>query len=241
MLNTSLKVSVFGLSDIGLVREKNEDAWKALPDGGLFLLADGMGGHQGGSVAAQLAVTQMGEALDNIEAGEIVSSIERVNQAIYKTSQSDAALSGMGTTLCCLYLHEDEATLAHVGDSRIYRLRGKELEQLTEDHSLVSELKSMGALNDQDTETFPYKHILTRALGTNPIVEVSHQKIPLKVGDLFLLCSDGLTNFVSDTEILDILSKEALLERGAFCLIDLAKKHGGGDNITVLLVRIEPR
>lgn len=245
---TTYQVDSFGMSDIGLVRDHNEDVWAAYPDSGLFLLADGMGGHAAGEIAAQDSVQYFYELVKQwhptkqTSPDEAVSffreSFQKVNASIYQKGQTDHSLSGMGTTLCILYFLRMHAIIAHVGDSRIYRLRAGVLEQLTEDHSLVSELISIGAMKPDDAESFPYKHILTRAIGTHTSVEPTVNYLNLQLSDSFLLCSDGLTNYVTDSEIEMILKTEGSLQEHASALINLANEHGGGDNITVVLVQV---
>lgn len=238
MLKTTLKVDCFGMSDIGHVRENNEDAWKAIPKIGLFLVADGVGGQAGGEIAAQEAVHYLGESLPDLEKGEMTLAIQRANKWVFQKGREDPALRGMGTTICCLYFNDEEAVLGHVGDSRIYLLREGTLEQLTEDHSFFGELMSLDIMKPEEANHFPYKHILTKALGTKSTIEPTVTTLPVKENDIFLLCTDGLTNYVTDAEIREILIGEETLERGGYLLVDLAKKHGGGDNVTVLLVKI---
>jgi serine/threonine protein phosphatase PrpC len=240
---TSLKIDCFGQSDIGLVREVNEDAWLAQPEKGLFLLADGMGGHNAGEIASATAVHSIAEfySMDIAQPDALRNAIVSANRRIYEQGSKDSSLSGMGTTISCLVLHKGEASIAHVGDSRIYLLRQGKLRLLTEDHSLTNELLDLNVITTEEAGSFPYKHILTRALGTHPKVEASFAKESLVCGDLFLLCSDGLTNFVSDEEIVEILQKNSLLEEKANNLIVLAKNYGGVDNITVLLVKVNEK
>jgi serine/threonine protein phosphatase PrpC len=237
---TSLKVDCFGISDIGLVREINEDAWLVQPEKGLFLLADGMGGHNAGEIAAHIAVRSIAESysIEDEKPNSLKNAISSANILIYKKGSEDPSLSGMGTTLTCLALKKEEALIAHVGDSRIYLLRNEKLRLLTEDHSLMNELIDLNVMTPEEAGSFPYKNILTRAVGTHPKVEATITKESLRSGDLFLLCSDGLTNFVTEDEILEILKKKSLLEKKAQSLITLAKNYGGGDNITVLLVKL---
>lgn len=253
MTKTIFKINSYGISDVGLVREQNEDRWAAFPEYGLFILADGMGGHLGGEVAAEEAVDQMSTRIcswpedDQVAVEKKVASLREailaMNAAIYKKGQADESLHGMGTTLCLLYTYNTHAILAHVGDSRIYRLRDKQVEQLTEDHSLVNELMGMGVGGEEDAETCSYKNILnknilTRAVGTQPKVKPSIHIYPLQPDDLFMLCSDGLTNYVSKAEIGQLLTSGGSLQEKAEAFVSLAKGHGGGDNITLILVNI---
>lgn len=241
MLITTWKVDYAALTDRGLVRSDNEDAWSISKELGLFLVADGMGGRAGGEVAARCAVesipVRLAAVTPSLEA--LRKTIVDVNSEIYRMSQRRPELAGMGTTLCSLLIQKEEALIAHVGDSRIYRLRNQQLQQLTVDHSLLSELLALGGLTAEESTSFPYKHILTKALGTQSTVVPECQVFPLVDGDLFLLCTDGLTNSVTDSELSAILAQNiSLTERGE-ALIALANERGGIDNTTVLLVHIE--
>lgn len=238
----------FGISDIGLVRDHNEDSWMALPEKGLFLLADGMGGHSAGEVASKAAIDYFIELFDrwkhekNMPTEEVRHSfeeiLEKVNFHIFEEGQLDKELRGMGTTICALYFFDKKAILGHVGDSRIYRLRNLHLEQLTEDHTLVCEMLAIGAIKPEACKTFPYRHILTRAIGTHTKVEPTVTETDVQIGDLFMLCSDGLSNFVTYEQIADVLSENLSLQKKAQFLIDLANEEGGADNISIVLVEI---
>lgn len=248
MRGTMFQIHCFGISDIGLVREHNEDVWVAHPEEGLFILADGMGGHAAGEVAAKESVDYLYDLFQKSKTSNEKSveevcklfkdALQEVNTAVYKEGKADKNLEGMGTTICVLYLHHSEAILVHVGDSRIYRLRHQTLKQLTEDHSLVSELIAVGAVKSEEANTFPYKHILTRAIGTQPKVEPTVSSVTIESNDLFMLCSDGLTNYVKDHEIQEILSTSHSLEEKGKQLVHLANEHGGGDNITLILITL---
>lgn len=233
-----VKSSAFGLSDVGLVREKNEDVWKALPEWQLFVVADGMGGHVGGKVAAEESVGLLCSMAREIEAEGMDSVIKRVNEKVFRIAQREPELLGMGTTLCVLFFSGSDAIYGHVGDSRIYFFRKKKLIQLTKDDSLISELLSLGEINLEEVAASPYRHILTKAIGTHSMVEPTVGHLEIAGGDLFLLCTDGLTNYANSSEIEQILSQNTPIERKGYLLVDLAKKHGGGDNITVLLVQV---
>jgi PPM family protein phosphatase len=248
MLKTTYQVAWCALSDIGLVRDCNEDRWAAYPDIGLFLLADGMGGHLAGEIAAEEAVRHLGEGIkqfhqerdDPLEQliDDFYQAYAETNSYIFEKGHEDPTLQGMGTTLASIYFVQNEAIVANVGDSRIYRYRSQRLVQLTEDHSLVNELLAIGAIKEEEALTFPYKHILTRAIGTHPTVIPSIQLIDVRPKDLYLLCTDGLNNFVSDEELAKELKQQIELKQQAFNLVDLAKKNGGGDNITILLIQV---
>lgn len=248
VISKAFLLESFGITDIGLVREHNEDAWAAYSSQGLFLLADGMGGHSAGEVASREAIEYFLMLFEswipskNISAHEVKTFFEqaliKVNLRIYEEGQQDEELKGMGTTLCILYFYQNAAILTHVGDSRIYRLRASDLQQLTEDHSLVSEMLAIGAMRPEESETFPYKHILTRAIGTHTKVEPTITVTDVESNDLFMLCSDGLTNYVTQEQIAQVLQQNISLTYKGQALIDLANEQGGADNISVVLVGV---
>jgi PPM family protein phosphatase len=245
------QLKVYGLTDVGLVRKNNEDLWAELPEINTYVLADGMGGHQAGEVAASQAVIALCEYMKKMlvepvrsfTIGEMRSEIEyaiqRVNAKVYKMGYRDAELKGMGTTLCCLHLHPDGMIHAHVGDSRIYLYRENILSQLTEDHSLAREMINLGQLEERDVKKFSYKNIITKAVGTEPYVDPSVHIGDVKIGDVYLMCSDGLSDFLNDREIEGIISKGNSLKEIANRLIDAAKDKGGHDNITVVLLNVQ--
>lgn len=244
------KVLVAALSDVGLVRQNNEDAWKQLPDEFFYVLADGMGGHRAGEVASKRATEQLclrfKEAFDHTgktleDAKEVLfKSIQEVSQSIYTLGCSKEELHGMGTTLCSIYLHPRGLVYGHVGDSRIYMFHQKVLRQLTRDHSLLRELRDLGQIEEDDSEGFLYKNILTRAVGTEPYVEPCVESVSLHKGDIILMCSDGLTDMLSEKEIQEII-KSNPMEKVAKALVKAAKQQGGTDNITVVVVKIEEK
>jgi serine/threonine protein phosphatase PrpC len=239
MLNTAFSIQSFGASNIGLVRDHNEDVWQILPDNRTFILADGMGGHSAGEVAAQIAVTTLAELLT--EDVEVKKAFGVVNSTVYKKAQQNTDLNGMGTTLVCLMVRDGKAVCAHVGDSRIYRLRAGLLQPLTTDHTLVAELTADGVMKKEEAATFPYRHVLTRAIGTNPTQIATVTETDVFMNDIYLLCSDGLTNYVTDEQIADVLASQTRKpESMAARLIELANKNGGGDNITVIVIQIAP-
>jgi serine/threonine protein phosphatase PrpC len=246
---TSYKISSFGRSDIGLVRENNEDVWESLADQQFFILADGMGGHLAGEVAAREAVDGLSQLVrksfkapkDSVEdyARLIHEFIQQVNGDVYKKSRSDIDLRGMGTTLCCTYFHENGAVFAHVGDSRIYRFNRNGLEQLTRDHSLVTEMIDLGELSEKNLDGVTYKNVITRAIGTTSHVEVSIGISEFEENDLFMMCSDGLSDLLTPQMIEDILKDTEDLEKTVDRLIGAAIELGGKDNITAVLMRVE--
>lgn len=231
-----------GATDVGQVRMVNQDAFGEFGgtnDGRrLLLVADGMGGHRGGEVASQLTIDTVRTCFerDSSEAGEFIrSSLETANQKVYEKSRADAELAGMGTTaVALLFDGSDRGWVAHVGDSRAYRLRGGELSQITDDHSVVGELVRRGQLTPEEARVHPQSNEILRAIGTQPEVQVDVQQIELARGDRFLLCSDGLSGMVTDDEIAEVLGAEAPAN-AVRMLIERANLAGGTDNITVLI------
>ncbi len=249
-MDFSYKVQSFGITDQGLVRKNNEDLWHELIEHRFFLLADGMGGHRAGEVAAKETVQTVSSMIQKLFSSEVKNTLSKenllthINKAIQEAnsrvrtlSKQDESLSGMGTTLCCALVHEDSLLYAHVGDSRIYRFREK-LELLTEDHSLRQQLIKTGLFTKEKIHSFPYKNVITRAIGSSKNVEPDIASTPLEPNDLYLLCSDGLTDHLSDEEISAILSCQSDIEHASESLVAAAKDKGGHDNITVVLIKI---
>jgi len=230
---------VVSVSDTGRKRRHNEDSYVCEPP--LFAIADGMGGAQAGEVASELAATALQEHAGDPGEGEerVVQLIQEANRRVFEHASKDAALTGMGTTLTLAVVEDGRVSLGHVGDSRAYLLRGGVLDQITEDHSLVAELTRAGKLSEEEAETHPQRSVITRALGTDPDVDVDSFTVQTHDGDVFMLCSDGLTAMVEDQAIQDILQKRlGNLDRAAKDLVKAANKGGGEDNITVLLFEI---
>jgi len=237
-------LTAFGISDIGSTRTKNEDVWAALPEIGFFALADGIGGHKAGEIAAQETVDFLGNAAKHIQQQDIMEliielryAIEKVSKHVYEMGSKRKEWQGMGTTLCCILWSSEAIIYAHVGDSRIYRFRNKKLELLTQDHSLLAKWLATGKLAEKCETPYPYKNIITRAIGNaskaNPEISVAaHQK-----GDLFLLCSDGLSDSLSLNEIEETLNSSIDLQQNAKTLITQAKIKGSSDNMTVLMIQ----
>lgn len=246
-----VKVLAFGISDVGLIRQNNEDVWAELPKLNFFVLADGMGGHQAGEIAAretvnhlcQLIQERLADYTDQIEIDEasaiIENVIERVNLIVYRMGKTDYELRGMGTTLCCLHFHSSGLIYAHVGDSRIYRLRNHKLQQLTKDHSLLRELVDLGQLDEQQATDFLYKNIITKAIGTEASVEPSIHLTDLTSNDIYLMCSDGLSDLLTSDEIEAVLNGAQNPHEAALELINSAKDKGGYDNVTVIVIKVQ--
>jgi PPM family protein phosphatase len=221
-------------TDPGRKRRRNEDAYVIKPP--LFAVADGMGGPRAGEVASGLAAAAVkaGEAAGGGEE-QVVTLIQSANRSVYERSSEDASVSGMGTTMTVAVVDGRGVTIGHVGDSRAYLARGGTLEQLTEDHSLVSELVRAGKLSPEEAENHPQRSVITRALGTDPDVDVDAFTVAPEEGDIFLICSDGLTTMVGDETIAQVLdAHRGDLGRAAKELVRLANKAGGEDNITVV-------
>ncbi|MBI3900933.1 MAG: serine/threonine-protein phosphatase [Chlamydiia bacterium] len=235
------------LTDIGLGRENNEDAWAALPEHGFFAVADGMGGHNGGEVAAMLAVQSLCHSVQKVTSTdctelmiELRYAIQKANQMVFRLSHKDPSLSGMGTTLCCLIWAKDNVIYAHVGDSRIYRLRKQKLELLTEDHSFFAKWKALRPQSEmEDASTYPYKHVITRAIGTGEKVKPAIAIATHIPGDLYFLCTDGLSDILTISEMEILLTTSEDLDIACKKMIEEAKRKGGSDNMTVLLIRSE--
>lgn len=237
-------------TDLGRIRENNEDKYEFfIPEdedtlalkGAFYAVADGMGGHAAGQIASELALKTAIKAYYSDSSPILEESLraafQTANALIYDAARAISERAGMGTTMTALVLRGEEAFVAHVGDSRCYRLRGSKLEQLTEDHTWVNEQVKRGLMSREEAELSPFRNVITRSLGNTPSVEVDILSDELKVGDVFLLCSDGLTGEVSDDEIRDALLKSPP-SKAAWDLVELALDHGGRDNCTVLIVAI---
>jgi PPM family protein phosphatase len=227
------------LTDTGRRRRHNEDAFVAEPP--LFAVADGMGGAQAGELASSLAAAALKDSQEPGGGGEgrVDELIQQANRRVYERQSQDAAASGMGTTMTVALVEDGRVAFGHVGDSRAYLIRGSALEQLTEDHSLVAELVRSGKLSPEEAEGHPQRSVITRALGTDPDVDVDTFSVDTKPGDLFLICSDGLTTMVDDETILEEVARNRHdLKSAAKALVRAANKGGGEDNITVVFFEI---
>jgi PPM family protein phosphatase len=226
-------------TDTGKKRRRNEDAYVVEPP--LFAIADGMGGAQAGELASSLAAGAVREDEAAAGSGErrVAELIQEANRRVYERSSQDASASGMGTTMTVALVGDGSVAFGHVGDSRAYLIRDGKLEQLTEDHSLVAELVRSGKLSPEEAGTHPQRSVITRALGTDPDVDPDTFSIETSPGDLFMLCSDGLTSMVEDDVILRCIKKNRdNLQATAKALIRAANKGGGEDNITVVFFEI---
>lgn len=229
-----------GVTDTGRRRMRNEDMLVRRPP--LFAVADGMGGARAGEIAARLAAAALEEmSTDALGEEAVTSLIEKANSRIWERSLADPATAGMGTTVTAALVDaaEDTVTIGHVGDSRAYLLRGDSFQQLSTDHSLVAELVQSGVLTPEEAERHPQRSAITRALGTDSAVEVEIQTVPGQVGDLFLLCSDGLSAMLADDEIAAAIeSADRDPQAAGEALVAAANAHGGEDNITVVLFEL---
>jgi protein phosphatase len=226
------------VTDTGRKRRRNEDAYVCEPP--LFAIADGMGGAQAGEVASRLAAAAVREG-GGASGGEdrIFELIQEANRRVYDRSSSDPNTSGMGTTMTVALVEDGSVAFGHVGDSRAYLIRDGQMEQLTEDHSLVNELMKSGKLSREEAEIHPQRSVITRAVGTDPDVDVDTFSVPAQTGDLFLLCSDGLTDVVAEDEILGLVERNRQdIDRALKALVKEANRGGGEDNITVVAFEI---
>lgn len=223
-----------GLTDVGREREHNEDSF--LVRSPLFVVADGMGGAEAGEVASQAAVETLAAAEEL--PGGLAGAVEAANARIHQMAVDDASRQGMGCTLTAAYADSGRLTVAHVGDSRLYRLRGDAFEQLTDDHSLVGGLVRLGQLTPEEAESHPQRSVILRAVGVEPNVEVDVLEHELEDGDVYLACSDGLSGMVRDEVLAETLRMFPALEEAAEMLIELANTAGGRDNITAVLFRV---
>jgi PPM family protein phosphatase len=226
-------------SDTGRRRRRNEDNYVVAPP--LFAVADGMGGAQAGEVASQLAASALeGGDSDGLDGTDRIDAlIQEANRRIYDRASSDPTASGMGTTMTVALVEGMTVAIGHVGDSRAYLVRGDRMEQLTEDHSLVNELVKSGKLSEEEAHAHPQRSVITRAVGTDPDVDVDGFTIEAEEGDVFLICSDGLSDMVEDEEILELVYQHRDdLDKAVKTLVQAANRGGGEDNITAVAFRI---
>jgi len=228
-----------GTSDTGRKRRRNEDSYVVAPP--LFAVADGMGGAQAGEIASKLAAATLEDTDPGATSGEerVTTLIQEANRRVHERATADPSTSGMGTTMTVALVEGRTVTFGHVGDSRAYRYRSGAIEQVTEDHSLVNELLKSGKLSPEEADTHPQRSVITRAVGTDPDVDVDAFTIEAEPGDVFLICSDGLTDMVGDDDILGVLDRfHDDLDRVTKSLVSAANRGGGEDNITVVAFRI---
>lgn len=238
-------------TDIGLIRQLNEDSYRILPGSSqspsVFIIADGMGGHNCGEVASRMAVDHLSEAINAEGAGlcasndvgaELKRLVEAANRTVFEKSLERPEANGMGTTLTMAVINKNIITAAHVGDSRLYLIRNGKMTQLTEDHSYIGELVKNGSLTREEAEHHPRKNIITRAIGSSAELDVDILSCEIEKDDIFLLCTDGLTNMVEEDKIYEEAVKNDP-EKACSALIEAARLNGGEDNITVIVIKCE--
>ncbi len=226
------------VTDPGRRRRRNEDAYVVDPP--LFAIADGMGGAQAGEIASRIAAAVLRDSGGRSGDEAVVALIQEANRRVYESAATDEARSGMGTTITAALVDDRMVRIGHVGDSRAYLVRDRTLEQLTDDHSLVAELVRSGKLSPEEAGAHPQRSVITRVLGTDPDVDVDTFAVETRPGDVFILCSDGLSSMIDDGAMLEIVERQGPgLERVAHALVDAANKGGGEDNITVILFQID--
>lgn len=236
-------------SSKGKVRDKNEDnvgTFKNISNTILAVIADGIGGHNSGEIASEMAVTHIGRKFEETEFNNIDElrqwfsfQLESENNAIIDEANSDTNLYGMGTTMVAAAVKGNESLIFNIGDSRAYAFHNNVLTQITEDHSYVNELVKHGDITEDEAKTNPYKNVITKSLGINKDAQADFQVYRVEIGDQLLLCTDGLTNMVSDKQIAEVLAKPLQLIEKCNFLVDLANQQGGKDNITVLIIQKE--
>jgi len=248
-----------GKTDTGMVRDHNEDCFLIVPESGIAILADGMGGHLAGEIASAMAIDRVTHYLLNafaasnkahsttvrgasFEAAVLTEAIKAANAAIHDASMNRPEQAGMGTTIVAATFHDDTLTVAHVGDSRLYRYRNGELSQVTEDHSMVQELMRRGLMTPEEARTSLNKNLVTRALGIDPMVEVDVREQQYEDGDIYLLCSDGLNDVLTDEEIAAVLAKHPdNMDSAAQQLIVDVNAKGGPDNVSIVMIQTKGR
>jgi serine/threonine protein phosphatase PrpC len=250
------RVLAIGDTDVGKKRSVNEDSFMVIDDHNLYVVADGMGGHASGEVASRMAIETLRDffaatandpeatwpyKMDKsrgYEENRLITSIKLANLRIFEAAQRDPKLRGMGTTVVSILVVEEGVLISHVGDSRVYRFRNNQLEQLTEDHSLLNDYIKMKRLTPEEIANFPHKNVIVRALGMKDTVKVDTLLDKPQPGDIYVLCSDGLAGPASDDEILDVLRTYPDLKTASQKLVQKANDNGGPDNITVVLAKV---
>jgi protein phosphatase len=234
-----------GLTDPGLLRSVNQDAYHIDPSGRFFIVADGMGGHAGGQEASRIATRAIQQYLDDhwnspeSSNSLLESALLKANQAILQDQTAHPERSDMGTTVVVVIFRGEQPWCAHIGDSRLYRLRGAKLEQLTEDHTWVARAMKLGELTPDQARIHPWRHILSKCLGREDVRQIDVQPLDLQPSDRLLLCSDGLTEELSDQLIASHLKSIRACDKAALALVNAAKDRGGRDNITVVIVAMD--
>lgn len=252
---SSARVLVAGETNVGMKRTHNEDSYDLIDEERLFVVADGMGGHASGEVASKLAIDTLRDFFKSTsqdpevtwpykmdksrgyEENRLITGIKLANLRIHEHQQKEPKLRGMGTTVVAILVIDEGVLIAHVGDSRVYRIRQGKLEPMTEDHSLLNDYIKMKRLSEEEIANFPHKNVIVRALGMKETVKVDTRLDVPQPGDLYLLCSDGLSGPVTDEEIRELSLSKPDLKQAASALIDRANANGGPDNVTVVLLK----
>lgn len=252
-----MEISAAGNTNVGVKRSRNEDNLLKMPEENLFTVADGMGGHSSGEVASQIAVegianffkaTRQDEDITwpykmdknrPYDENRFIMSVKLANLRIFEASQREARYRGMGTTIAGVNFVEGDALIAHVGDSRVYRVRKGQMTQLTEDHSLLNDYIKAKKLTPDEIANFPHKNVIVRALGMKETVLVDLSRHTLQAGDVFVSCSDGLSGMVTDEELLEIINTVPDIDKAVTAMINKANDAGGVDNITVIIIKID--
>ena len=250
-----MHIEAVGNTHVGMKRSHNEDSFLVLPEEKLFCVADGMGGHASGEIASKIAIEELEEFFKltsqdaeatwpfkmdrtrNYDENRLATAIKLANVRIYERAGMDRQYKGMGTTIATVHFSATHVYVAHVGDSRVYSFRGGQLKQVTEDHSLLNDYLKAKKLSPQEIEAFPHKNVIVRALGLKESVMVDMSRFELQEGDIYLLCSDGLSGMVKDAQMEEVLASHDELAPACDRLIELANAAGGNDNITCILVR----
>jgi serine/threonine protein phosphatase PrpC len=255
-LDGQFRIRFSGSTDVGRVRDHNEDDLLVPSEMPLAVVSDGMGGHACGEVASRLACETLDRfykesAADSpatwpfrmpqlhVERDRMSAAVKLANTVIHETGASDSSRRGMGCTIDAIYFHQGRYYIGHVGDSRVYRIRGKQISQLTEDHSLLNDYKRMKEMSGEELESFPHKNVVVRALGLGPHVFVDILVEEYQKGDIYLLCSDGLSGMLDDEAILSIVGRFESIDTASRTLVQQANEAGGVDNITAVIARIE--
>lgn len=256
-IDGNCKIRFSGVTDVGRVRDHNEDNFLIADDFPLAAVSDGMGGHASGEIASQITVDTLRRYYtDTHEAGtstwpfrmpslqverdRMTVSIKLANTIIHDTGKRDPTKKGMGCTVDAIYFSQGRFFIGHVGDSRVYRIRGSQIQLITEDHSLLNDYKRMKAMSGEEAEAFPHKNVVVRALGLSAQVFVDIVVEEYQLGDLYLLCSDGLCDMLDDATLLSTVTRFQSIDTASQTLVQLANEAGGVDNITALVVRVEP-
>lgn len=250
-----MRIEKAGTTHVGMKRSHNEDSFLMLPEECLYVVADGMGGHASGEIASRIAVDELGEffrltgqdqeltwpyKMDkarNYDENRLATGIKLANMRIFERASQTPVYKGMGTTIVSVHFTQGAVYVAHVGDSRVYRYRQGQLTQLTEDHSLLNDYLKARKLTQEEIDAFPAKNVIVRALGMKDSVQVDLSRNAPEDGDIYLLCSDGLSGMASDKEMAEILSQNSDLQAACDALIARANKNGGNDNVTCILAQ----